>query len=85
MEHACNERTFVRNARFFFDHACKCQHAVPVAKRFPLGSFALFHLVADLKVGGDHLSQYGFFVGVDGEWVRIWQQVAFKGVPFDAE
>ena len=85
MEHSCNEGAFIWDARFFFDHACKREHSVPVAKRFPLGTFTLLHLVADLEVGGDHLSQYGLFVGVDGERVRVRQQVPFERVTFDAE
>ena len=85
VEHACNQRTFFRDACFFFDDAGERQHAVPVAQRFPHGALAVLHLVTDLEVGGDHLSQYGLLVGVDSERIRVRQEVAFERVAFDAE
>ena len=85
VEHSCNQRAFFRDASFFFDDARERQHAVPVAQRFPHGTFAVLHLVANLEVSGDHLSQYGLLVGVDGERVRVRQEVTFQRVAFDAE
>jgi len=85
VEDACNERAFFGNAGLFFDDTCQCEHTMPAAKLFPHGTFAVFHLVADFEVRGNHLSQYGLFIGVDGEWIRVRQQVTFKRVPFDAK
>ena len=58
---------------------------MPAAERIPHGAGSLLHFVADLQVGGHHLLQDGFLVGVNREGVGVGEQVAFQGVGLDPE
>ena len=78
MEYACNQRTFFGNARLLFHDACEGQHLVPAAERIPHGAGLFLHFVADLQVGGNHLLQDGFLVGIDREGVGVGEQVTFE-------